>query len=166
MNGPDLPDLYRRMLLLRRFELTARDLYRRGSIPGFIHLYVGEEAVAVGVCAHLTARDYITSTHRGHGHALAKGVPPREVMAELWGRSTGCSRGRGGSMHLYDPDHGLLGSNGLVAAGIPLAAGAALAAKLRGDGQVAVAFFGDGAVNHGGFHEGVNLAAAWNLPAI
>jgi TPP-dependent pyruvate/acetoin dehydrogenase alpha subunit len=154
------------MLLLRRFELTARDLYRLGSIPGFIHLYVGEEAVAVGVCAHLTARDYITSTHRGHGHALAKGVPPREVMAELWGRSTGCSRGRGGSMHLYDPDHGLLGSNGLVAAGIPIAAGAALAAKLRRDGQVAVSFFGDGAVNHGGFHEGVNLAAAWNLPAI
>jgi 2-oxoisovalerate dehydrogenase E1 component len=166
MSAPDLLDLYRRMLLLRRFELTARDLYRRGSIPGFIHLYVGEEAVAVGVCAHLTARDYITSTHRGHGHALAKGVPPRAVMAELWGRSTGCSRGRGGSMHLYDPDHGLLGTNGLVAAGIPIAAGAALAAKLRGDGQVAVAFFGDGAVNHGAFHEGMNLAAAWTLPAI
>ena len=166
MTGPDLLDLYRRMLLLRRFELTARDLYRRGSIPGFIHLYVGEEAVAVGVCAHLAARDYITSTHRGHGHALAKGVPPREVMAELWGRSTGCSRGRGGSMHLYDPDHGLLGSNGLVGAGIPIAAGAALAAKLRNDGRVAIAFFGDGAVNHGGFHEGVNLAAVWDLPAV
>jgi 2-oxoisovalerate dehydrogenase E1 component len=166
MTGPDLLGLYRAMVLLRRFELTAQDLYRRGSIPGFIHLYVGEEAVAAGVCANLRPEDYVTSTHRGHGHALAKGVPPREVMAELWGRSTGCSRGRGGSMHLYDPDHGLLGTNGLVAAGIPIAAGAALAAKLRGEGQVAVSFFGDGAVNHGAFHEGLNLASAWNLPAV
>jgi 2-oxoisovalerate dehydrogenase E1 component len=154
------------MLLLRRFELTAQDLYRRGLIPGFIHLYVGQEAVAAGVCAHLCRQDYITSTHRGHGHALAKGVPPREVMAELWGRATGCSRGRGGSMHLYDPTYGLLGTNGLVAAGIPIAAGAALAAKIRGEGQVAVSFFGDGAVNHGAFHEGLNLASAWNLPAV
>ena len=166
MTGPELLHLYRTMLLLRRFELTAQDLYRRGSIPGFIHLYVGEEAVAAGVCAHLNREDYITSTHRGHGHALAKGVPPREVMAELWGRATGCSRGRGGSMHLYDPDHGLLGTNGLVGAGIPIAAGAALASKLRGSGQVAVSFFGDGAVNHGAFHEGINLASAWSLPAI
>src|ERR1043166_9336275 len=131
MTDPDFVDLYCRMLLLRRFELTAQDLYRRGSIPGFIHLYVGEEAVAVGACAHLNRADYITSTHRGHGHALAKGVPARDVMAELWGRATGCSRGRGGSMHFYDPDHGLLGSNGLVAAGIPIAAGAALAAKFH-----------------------------------
>src|SRR5689334_7262557 len=160
MTGPQLLELYRTMLLLRRFELTAQDLYRRGSIPGFIHLYVGEEAVAAGVCAHLRVDDYVTSTHRGHGHALAKGVPPREVMAELWGRSTGCSRGRGGSMHLYDPDHGLLGTNGLVGAGIPIASGAALGAAFRGTGQVAVSFFGDGAVNHGAFHEGINLAAA------
>jgi 2-oxoisovalerate dehydrogenase E1 component len=166
MAGPELLRLYRTMLLLRRFELTAQDLYRRGSIPGFIHLYVGEEAVAAGVCAHLRHDDYITSTHRGHGHALAKGVPPREVMAELWGRSTGCSRGRGGSMHLYDPDHGLLGTNGLVAAGIPIAVGAALGGAFRRDGQVAVSFFGDGAVNHGAFHEGINLAAAWKLPAV
>src|ERR1035437_6479734 len=117
---PDFPilDAYRRMVLLRRFELKVQDLYRRGSIPGFIHLYVGEEAVAVGVCLNLQRDDYVTSTHRGHGHALAKGVPPREVMAELWGKDTGCSRGRGGSMHLYAPDVGFLGSNGLVAAGI------------------------------------------------
>lgn len=154
------------MFLLRRFELTAQALYRRGSIPGFIHLYVGEEAVAVGVCAALRPDDYITSTHRGHGHALAKGVPPNDVMAELWGRETGCSRGRGGSMHLYDPTHGLLGTNGLVAAGVPIAVGAGLAAKLRSASQVAVAFFGDGAVNHGAFHEGINLAGAWDLPVI
>lgn len=165
-SADELLHLYRQMLLLRRFELTAQDLYRRGSIPGFIHLYVGEEAVAVGVCAALRSDDYITSTHRGHGHALAKGVPPNEVMAELWGRETGCSRGRGGSMHLYDANHGLLGTNGLVAAGIPIAVGAALAAKLRSAGQVAVAFFGDGAVNHGAFHEGINLAGAWDLPVV
>ncbi len=158
--------LLRTMLLLRRFERKAQDLYRRGMIPGFIHLYVGEEAVASGVCAHLNQDDYVTSTPRGHGHALAKGVPPREVMAELWAKATGCSRGRGGSMHLYAPDHGLLGSNGLVGPGIPIAAGAALAAKLRGSGQVAVSFFGDGAVNHGSFHEGINLAGAWKLPAV
>lgn len=161
-----LLQLYRQLSLLRQFELKAQELYRRGSIPGFIHLYVGEEAVAVGVCSHLQNDDYITSTHRGHGHALAKGVPPREVMAELWGRQTGCSRGRGGSMHLYDPENGLLGTNGLVGAGIPIAAGAALAAKLAGTSRVAVSFFGDGAVNHGAFHEGANLAAAWNLPVV
>jgi len=159
-------DAYRRMLLLRRFELKAQELYRRGGMPGFIHLYVGEEAVAVGVCLHLRRDDYVTSTHRGHGHALAKGIPPREVMAELFGKATGCSRGRGGSMHLYAPDAGFLGTNGLVAAGIPIAAGAALAAKFRGAGQVAVSFFGDGASNHGAFHEGLNLAGAWNLPAV
>jgi 2-oxoisovalerate dehydrogenase E1 component len=165
---PDFPilDAYRRMVLLRRFELKVQDLYRRGSIPGFIHLYVGEEAVAVGVCLNLQRDDYVTSTHRGHGHALAKGVPPREVMAELWGKDTGCSRGRGGSMHLYAPDAGFLGSNGLVAAGIPIAAGAALASQLRQSGQVAVAFFGDGAANHGAFHEGLNLAATWSLPVV
>ncbi|MEN6605214.1 MAG: thiamine pyrophosphate-dependent enzyme [Bryobacteraceae bacterium] len=159
-------EAYRKMVLIRRFELKAQDLYRRGSIPGFIHLYVGEEAVAVGICLNLKADDYVTSTHRGHGHALAKGIPPKEVMAELWGRSTGCSGGRGGSMHLYDPTAGFLGTNGMVAAGIPMAAGAALAGQLRGSDQVAVAFFGDGAVNHGAFHEGINLAAAWNLPVV
>ena len=159
-------DAYRCMFLLRRFELKVQELYRRGSIPGFVHFYVGEEAVAVGVCLHLRRDDYVTSTHRGHGHALAKGIPPREVMAELFGKATGCSRGRGGSMHLYAPDDGFLGTNGLVAAGIPVAAGAALAAKLRQTGQVALSFFGDGAVNHGAFHEGLNLAGVWNLPVV
>ncbi len=167
---PSQPGLFleawRRMLLLRRFELKAQELYRRGDMPGFIHLYVGEEAVGVGVCLHLHRDDYVTSTHRGHGHALAKGISPREVMAELFGKATGCSRGRGGSMHLYAPDVGFLGTNGLVASGIPIAAGAGLAAKLRGSGQVAVAFFGDGASNHGAFHEGLNLAAVWNLPVV
>jgi len=165
-DGFPMIEAYRRMVLIRRFELKAQDLYRRGNIPGFIHLYVGEEAVAVGICLNLKADDYVTSTHRGHGHALAKGIPPNEVMAELWGRSTGCSGGRGGSMHLYDPAAGFLGTNGMVAAGIPIAAGAALAAQLRGSDQVAVAFFGDGAVNHGAFHEGINLAATWNLPVV
>jgi pyruvate dehydrogenase E1 component alpha subunit len=166
--APDFPVLeaYRRMFLLRRFELKAQDLYRRGGMPGFIHLYVGEEASATGVCLHLRRDDYVSSTHRGHGHALAKGIPPRQVMAELFGKATGCSGGRGGSMHIYDPDAGFLGTNGLVAAGIPLAVGAALAGQLRGSGQVAVSFFGDGAVNHGAFHEGLNLASAWNLPIV
>lgn len=159
-------EAYRRMLLLRRFELKAQELYRRGEMPGFIHLYVGEEAVAVGVCLHLSREDYVTSTHRGHGHALAKGISAREVMAELFGKATGCSGGRGGSMHLYAPDVGFLGTNGLVGAGIPVAAGAGLAAQLRRSGQVAVAFFGDGAANHGAFHEGLNLAGVWNLPVV
>jgi len=168
----ELPDrntmlaLYRQMLVIRHFEQTAARTYREGKIPGFIHLYIGEEAVATGVCAHLTEEDYVGSTHRGHAHALAKGVPASEVMAELWGRSTGCSGGRGGSMHLYSKEHGLLGTNGIVGYGLPLAAGAAFTAKYRGTNQVAVAFFGDGAVNHGLFHEILNLASIWTLPIV
>jgi TPP-dependent pyruvate/acetoin dehydrogenase alpha subunit len=131
-----------------------------------VHLYVGEEAVAAGVCLHLKPEDLVFSTHRGHGHALAKGVPAREVMAELFGRRTGCSGGRGGSMHLYAPEYGFMGTNGVVAAGIPLATGAALSAQLRGSGQVTVCFFGDGAVNSGSFHEGLNFGAVWNLPVV
>ena len=158
--------LYERMVLIRRFELRVQRLYRDGTIPGFIHLYVGEEATAVGVCAHLGPQDVITSTHRGHGHALAKGLSPQKALAELAGRSTGCNGGRGGSMHLYDAETGLLGTNGLVGAGIPAAVGAALAEKGRGRGGIAVAFFGDGAVSHGAFHESLNLAAALSAPVV
>ena len=158
--------LYEQMVLIRQFELAAQKNYRAGRMPGFIHLYVGEEAVAVGVCAHLQTEDWITSTHRGHGHAIAKGVPPKTVLAELYGRATGCNGGRGGSMHLFSPGVGLLGTNGIVAGGIPAAVGAGLSAKVRGSGHVVVAFFGDGAVNHGSFHESLNLAGAQNAPVI
>jgi pyruvate dehydrogenase E1 component alpha subunit len=158
--------LYHQMLVLRRFEQAAARTYREGKIPGFIHLYIGEEAVATGVCAHLRPDDKVGSTHRGHAHALAKGVPPREVMAELWGRSTGCSGGRGGSMHLYSKEHGLLGTNGIVGYGPPLAAGAAFTAKYLGTSQVAVGFFGDGAANLGCFHEIMNMASIWRLPVV
>jgi len=161
-----LLDLYRRMLELREFELKVQELYRRGLLPGFVHLYVGEEAVAVGVCSNLEPTDLIYSTHRGHGHALAKGVPAREVMAELWGKATGSSGGRGGSMHMYAPEYGFMGTNGIVGAGIPLATGAALSAKLRKTRQVVISFFGDGAVNSGSFHEALNFGAVWNLPVV
>jgi pyruvate dehydrogenase E1 component alpha subunit len=157
---------YRGMVEIREFELKAREIFRSGKMPGFIHVYIGEEAIATGVCAHLNPDDYVASTHRGHGHALAKGVSARAVMAELMGAVDGCSGGRGGTMHLYDPSVGFLGSNGVVPPGILIAAGAALSAKVRGSGQVAVAFFGDGAVNNGAFHEGLNLAATWALPVV
>lgn len=165
-NTSVLLDWYQGMRRLREFELQVQEFFRRGMLPGFVHLYVGEEAVAVGVCACLEPNDLVYSTHRGHGHALAKGVPGRETMAELWGKTTGCCGGRGGSMHLYAPEYGFMGTNGIVAAGIPLATGAALSAKLRKTGQVAVSFFGDGAVNSGSFHEALNLGATWNLPVI
>jgi TPP-dependent pyruvate/acetoin dehydrogenase alpha subunit len=158
--------LYRGMMEIREFELKAREIFRSGQMPGFIHVYVGEEAVGVGVTARLRTNDYVASTHRGHGHALAKGIPARSVMSELMGAADGCSGGRGGTMHLYDPEVGFLGSNGVVPPGILIAAGAALSAKIRGTDQVAVAFFGDGAVNNGAFHEGLNLAATWNLPVL
>lgn len=158
--------LYQRMLELREFELKVQELYRDGKLPGFVHLYIGEEAVAAGVCAHLKLEDLIYSTHRGHGHALAKGVPGRAVMAELYGRSTGCSGGRGGSMHMYAPEYGFMGTNGIVGGGIPLATGSALSAQIRNTGQVVISFFGDGAVNSGSFHESVNLGAVWNLPVV
>jgi TPP-dependent pyruvate/acetoin dehydrogenase alpha subunit len=158
--------LYQGMLEIREFELKAREIFRSGQMPGFIHIYVGEEAIAVGVCTQLRTDDYVASTHRGHGHALAKGISARSVMAELMGGVDGCSGGRGGTMHLYDPKVGFLGSNGVVPPGILIGAGAALSAKLRGTDQVAVAFFGDGAVNNGAFHEGLNLAATWNLPVL
>jgi 2-oxoisovalerate dehydrogenase E1 component len=159
-------DLYRRMALIRQFEMKAKEVFRTGRMPGFIHVYVGQEAVAVGVCAQLRNDDYVASTHRGHGHALAKGVPPRDAMAELVGAVTGCSGGRGGTMHLYDPTCGFLGSNGVVPPGILIATGAGLSAKLRKTEQVAVSFFGDGGSNNGAFHEGLNMAAVWDVPVV
>jgi pyruvate dehydrogenase E1 component alpha subunit len=161
-----LLDYYKKMLELRLFELKVQELYRNGRLPGFVHLYVGEEAVAVGVCSNLEAPDLVFSTHRGHGHALAKGVPSSIVLAELWGKSTGSSGGRGGSMHMYAPEYGFMGTNGIVGAPIPLATGAALSAKVRKNGQVVVCFFGDGAVNSGSFHEAVNLGSVWDLPVV
>ena len=161
-----LLDLYSQMALLRTFELEAQKVFRKGEIPGFIHVYVGQEASGVGICAHLRNDDWITSTHRGHGHALAKGVSPREVMAELYGRSDGCCGGRGGTMHLYKPSVGLFGTNGLVGGGIPSTVGVAMSAKKRGTDQVAVAFFGDGGAQHATFHESINLAGAQKSPVI
>jgi 2-oxoisovalerate dehydrogenase E1 component len=158
--------LYEKMFLLRHFEQTAGVLYKKGEMPGFIHLYVGEEATAVGICAHLTHQDWITSTHRGHGHALAKGMPARSLMAELYAKKTGCCGGRGGSMHLYDPSLGVYGTNGIVGAGIPHAVGVGIGARIRKTDQVGVAFFGDGAVNHGAFHESLNFAGVQKAPAI
>lgn len=162
----DMVGMYRRMQLIRRFELAAREVFRKGEMPGFIHLYIGQEATGVGTCDNLRADDWITSTHRGHGHALAKGVSARAVMAELYGKATGCCGGRGGTMHLYDPTVGLFGTNGVVAAGISHAVGAAMSATQRGTDQVAVSFFGDGAINHAGFHESLNLAAVRRAPVV
>ncbi len=161
-----LMDMYRRMRTIRAFEEKLSDLVMAGKLAGFLHLYAGEEAVAVGVCAHLADRDYVTSTHRGHGHCIAKGVDVRGMMAELFGRRTGICKGKGGSMHIADLDRGMLGANGIVGAGIPLAVGAALSAQVKKTGGVAIAFFGDGASNQGQFHEALNLAAIWTLPVV
>lgn len=158
--------LLRSMLVSRRFEEAVSRSYREGKIPGFVHLYIGQEAVACGVSSHLTRDDYVATTHRGHPSFLAKGVPPHLLMAEIWGRSTGICGGRGGSMHLYAPEYGMLGNQGVVGAGIPHAVGAAFSAKYRATSQIAVAFFGDGAVNVGSFHEGLNLASIWRLPIV
>jgi pyruvate dehydrogenase E1 component alpha subunit len=154
------------MRMIRSFEEKLAALVNAGRLGGFLHLYVGEEAVAVGVAAHLGDPDWVASTHRGHGHCIAKGVRVRAMMAELFGRSTGLCKGKGGSMHIADMSAGMLGANGIVGAGIPLATGAALSCKTLGTGGVAVAFFGDGATNQGQFHESLNLAAVWNLPAV
>ncbi len=160
------PDLFRGMLQIRETELQLARAYRDGHIMGACHTYVGQEAVATGVCAHLTPQDAVFSTHRGHGHALAKGVSPNAVAAELFGRATGCSQGRGGSMHLFAPEVGMMGTTGIVGPNILQAAGAGYAYQLAGGDRVAVAFFGDGAVNNGAFHEGINLAAIWDLPVV
>jgi len=158
--------IYERMALIRAFEERVAKLFADGRIPGFVHLYPGEEAGAVGVCSHLNDGDYITSTHRGHGHCIAKGVPIGEMMAELFGRSGGSCKGKGGSMHIADVSRGMLGANGIVGGGPPLAAGAGLTAKVLGTGAVAVCFFGDGAAEQGTTHEAMNLAAIWKLPVV
>src|SRR6266702_5553349 len=158
--------MYEQMLTIRRFEERAGKEFAAGKIPGFVHLYAGEEAVAVGVCAHLADADFITSHHRGHGHCIAKGVDINAMVAELLGREAGACRGKGGSMHIADVHKGMLGANGIVGGGFPLADGAGLTAKFNGRGQVAVCFFGDGASNQGTFHESLNLASIWKLPVI
>ena len=162
----DHVEMHRRMLLIRGFEQRVAALYRDGEVPGFVHLSIGQEATAVGACWPLRPADVITSTHRGHGHCLAKGLDPAGMFAELMGKDGGTNRGRGGSMHIADPKLGIFGANGIVAAGLPIAVGAATAAQLRADGSVAVAFFGDGAPAQGAFHEALNLAAVWRLPVI
>jgi 2-oxoisovalerate dehydrogenase E1 component len=158
--------LYREMVNIRRTEEQLAKSYQAGNIPGACHTYIGQEAVATGVCAHLRPDDVVFSTHRGHGHALAKGVPPRQVIAELFGKATGCSRGRGGSMHLFSPEVGLMGTTGIVGPNILQATGAGYSFKLLKSDRVSVGFFGDGAVSNGAFHEGINMAAIWDLPVI
>src|SRR5207249_4500383 len=166
LDKSQLLHLYEQMTTIREFEERAGKEFAAGKVPGFVHLYAGEEAVAVGVCAHLSDIDYITSTHRGHGHCIAKGVPLGEMMAELYGRVGGSCKGKGGSMHIADVGRGMLGANGIVGGGPPLAAGAGLTAKVLGTGGVAVCFFGDGAAEQGTTHEGMNLAAIWKLPVV
>jgi pyruvate dehydrogenase E1 component alpha subunit len=158
--------LLKRMLLIRRMEERLSADFHAGKLPGAVHLYIGQEAVAAGVCAHLRDSDTITSTHRGHGHFLAKGGSPRAMMAEIWGKNSGICRGMGGSMHVADVSKGILGANGIVAAGLAIAAGSAFAAKLDRSDRVAVAFFGDGAANQGTFMETLNVSTLWNLPMI
>ncbi|MDO8210151.1 thiamine pyrophosphate-dependent dehydrogenase E1 component subunit alpha [Conexibacter sp. CPCC 206217] len=161
-----LVQLYETMALIRAFETRVAALYRDSEIPGFVHTSLGQEAVAAGVCAALTGEDYVATTHRGHGHVLAKGADVDGMMAELFAKETGLCRGKGGSMHVADPSKGILGANAIVGASIPLAVGAGLSSKLLSQGRVAVAFFGEGAVNQGAFHEAVNLAAIWDLPVL
>ena len=161
-----LLEFYRRMLRVRRFEETAADCFTKGMLAGNIHLCIGQEASVVGSCAALRPTDYITSTHRGHGHLLAKGADSKKMMAELFGKSTGYCHGKGGSMHAADVSLGILGANGIVGAGIPIATGSAYAAKLLGTDDVTLCFFGDAASNQGTFHESINMAAAWKLPVV
>ncbi len=166
MSSEALLGLYRTMLTIRLFEQRVSREFRTGEIPGFVHMYIGEEAVAAGVCANLDDNDYVTSTHRGHGHCIAKGCDLDRMMAEIYGREDGLCHGRGGSMHIADFSRGMLGANAIVGGGIALATGAGLASSVRGSRQVAVAFFGDGAANQGILHESLNLAAIWKLPVI
>lgn len=166
MNKEKFMDIYNRMVMIRKFEEKAGTIFSQGQLAGFLHLYIGEEAVGAGVCAALNDDDYIVSTHRGHGHLIAKGGDVNKIMAELFGKSTGYCKGKGGSMHVADFSKGMLGACGIVGGGIPIAVGAALTIKLKHTNQVAVTFFGDGASNEGSFHESVNFAAAQNLPVI
>src|SRR5437773_4675332 len=157
---------YRTMRRIREFEERVHNEFAKGDIPGFVHLYAGEEASGTVIMMHLNRRDRIASTHRGHGHCIAKGVDVKEMMGEIYGKAMGSCRGKGGSMHIADLSKGMMGANGILGAGAPLACGAALAAKFRGDGGVGISFVGDGASNQGMFLESLNLAAVWNLPAI
>jgi len=166
LSNSKIIDMYKTMIRIRKFETKAMNLFAEGIIPGFVHLYLGEEAVATGVCANLTDSDYITSTHRGHGHIVAKGGDLKYMMAELYGKETGYCKGKGGSMHIADATKGILGANGIVGAGHNIAVGAGLSAKYRGTDQVCVCFFGDGSTNQGTFHEALNLASVWKLPVI
>ena len=159
-------EMYKTMKRIREFETNASRLFAEGSIPGFVHLYLGEEAVATGVCATLNNDDFITSTHRGHGHIIAKGGDTKYMMAELFGKETGYCKGKGGSMHIADATKGILGANGIVGAGQNIAVGAGLSAKYRKSGQVCACFFGDGSTNQGTFHESINLASIWKLPVV
>lgn len=162
----ELLSLYREMLQIRETENQLVKAHQKGLVPGACHTYIGEEAVAVGVCVHLRADDAIFSTHRGHGHALAKGVTPGALIAELLGRASGVSHGRGGSMHLFAPEIGLMGTSGIVGPSILMATGAGYTFRMLDTDRVSVAFFGDGAVNNGAFHEGINMAAIWDLPVL
>ena len=161
-----LAELYRKLYTIRAFETQAIRLYRQGLIRCYLHPCIGQEAVAVGVCAALEDQDYIVSTHRGHGHCIARGADLKRMMAELFGRETGYCRGRGGSMHIFSPEIGHLGANGIVGAGLPIAVGAGLSAVIRESDQVTLCFFGDGAVNQGSFHEALNMAGLWDLPVV
>src|SRR3954464_4331937 len=162
----DLQDVLREMLLIRRFEEKVEERFRAGELPGFLHVAIGQEACAVGVSRALEGGDVIASPHRAHGHTLAKGTHPNELMAELYGKTEGCSHGYGGSMHLYGIEHGNMGANAVIGGGLPHIAGAALAFQMRGEPRVALAFFGDGATNIGTFHEALNLAQLWKVPAV
>jgi len=158
--------MYQDMFKIRYFENQITDVYSKGLMPGLAHLYIGEEAIAVGVCTNLSEHDFATSTHRGHGHLIAQGADLKRMMAEVLGKETGYCKGKGGSMHIMDVSKGILGANGIVGAGIPIATGSAYSAKVRGTDQVTVAFFGDAASNQGNFHESINMAAAWKLPVV
>lgn len=166
LDNKDLINLYRTMLTIRRFEERVSKEFFDGKILGYVHLYIGEEAIATGVCANLRVTDRIVSHHRGHGHCIAKGADPRRMMAEIFGKKTGYCKGKGGSMHIADFSIGMLGANGIVGAGLPIACGAATAAKLEGKGDVVAVFFGDGGCHEGEFHEAMNLASIWKLPLI
>ena len=166
VNNEDLKTMFQKMLTIRRFEERAIREYEAGNLYGFIHSYIGQEAIAVGVCAHLRIDDRIVSNHRGHGHCIAKGADMKPMMAEIFGKKTGYCKGKGGSMHIADFKIGMLGANGIVGAGLPIATGSAIAAQLEDGDRISVVFFGDGAVGEGEFHESLNLASIWKLPIV
>jgi len=166
LSKEELLKMYENMVKIRYFENQITDLYSKGLMPGLAHLYIGEEAVAVGACSNLTKRDFATSTHRGHGHLIAQGADLKRMMAEVLGKKSGYCKGKGGSMHIMDLSRGIIGANAIVGAGIPIATGAGYTTKVKGTDQVTIAFFGDAASNQGTFHESINMAAAWKLPVI